>query len=384
MFRRSVILFFMLILVGVPVGVIAQDDAETQDLRFFLTFVPNVQFAPTYVTIANGHAADAGLTLIIEHGDENIGVDLIASNIIQFGVISGEQVIMARAGGRPVVYVYEWFQQYPVGVVIPDTVNVETVEDLRGLKVGIPGRFGASYSGFVALLAAHDMTEADVRLEPIGYAAPDMICMGGVDASVVYVNNEPMQVQQRANAGDCGDITSVTVIHVSDHADMVSNGLVTNEETLASNPDLVRAVVQAYDRGLRDVINNPAEAYLISLEFVENLPVNDAFRAALEAAAAAQAAFLEDSPTREDVAASRADLLDALAQQFDDATLIQFRVLMATIDLWDGEILGHTDSESWELTLDILEMMDMLPGDVTLESAYTNVFVPDEPDDDGA
>jgi NitT/TauT family transport system substrate-binding protein len=378
MYKRLLVLTILLLsmtLIGATSQIAAQED-ELDDARFFLTFIPNVQFAPVYVMIANGHAADAGINFIIEHGDENVGVDLVASNAIPFGIVSGEQVIMARAGQRPVVYVYEWFQQFPVGIVVPDTTAAETVSDLRGIKVGIPGRFGASYSGLTALLAANDMTEDDIQLEAIGFAAPDVVCVGGVDASVIYVNNEPLQLAQRAANGDCGDITSVSVIKVSDYADMVSNGLVTGEELIENNPELVRTVVVAFDRGVRDVINNPAQAYLISLDYVDNLPISGEFREALENASTAQIDFLATNPSREAVAESRIVLLNDLSAHFDNETLIQFLVLMSTIELWDAESLGYTESQSWELTLSILDTMGMLPGEVDLQGAYTNEFLP--------
>ena len=201
--RLVIVMWMASMLIGGQLSVSAQGNTP-EDLRFFLTFVPNIQFAPVYVADAKGYLEESGYAFAIEHGDEHVGVDLIATDTIQFGVISGEQVIMARASGRPVVYIYEWFQQYPVGIVIPDTVDVESVTDLAGLKVGIPGRFGASYSGLTALLAANNMRERDIQLEPIGFTAPDILCAGGVDASVVYVNNEPIQIQQRADEGNCG------------------------------------------------------------------------------------------------------------------------------------------------------------------------------------
>lgn len=353
----------------------AQDDP--QELDFSLTFIPNIQFAPLYVAIAQGYFAEEGLNLIVEYGDEPVLVDLVAAGQLEFAVISGEQVILARAGQRPVVFVYEWFQRYPVGIVVPDTTGAATITELEGRRIGIPGLFGASYTGLVALLSANDMDETDIQLEAIGFNAPDIVCAGGVDAAVVYVNNEPLQIQQRADAGQCGDITSVVVIPVASFADMVSNGLVTSEALIAENPELVAAVVRAFDRGLRDVINNPAEAYLLSLDFVENLPISRDLRALLEQAAEDQHEFLQTLPAREDVALTRLELLariHALALEPDEIT--QFEVLLETIRLWDVELLGATDPESWELTRDVLAQMGMLVGEPDLAGAFTNEFVP--------
>jgi NitT/TauT family transport system substrate-binding protein len=242
--------------------------------------------------------------------------------------------------------------------------------------VGIPGRFGASYNGLVALLAANDMAESDIVLEPIGFNAPDVFCVGGVEAAVVYINNEPLQIEQRIEQGECNDISAVTVFPVSDAADLVSNGLVANETVLAENPELAQAMVTAFDRGLRDAINNPAEAYLLSAKYVENLPMTDDLQTALETWATAQADFLGTDPDRETVVRSRADLLASLLEQFDSETLLQFQVLLNTIDLWDADQPGMSSLESWEITQETLTTMGFLTETIDLEAAFTNVFVP--------
>jgi NitT/TauT family transport system substrate-binding protein len=373
---KRVIAIVMVSLVSLATGF--QGSAqESEEIGFFLTFVPNVQFAPVYVAIENGYAAENGIQLNIEHGDEPVGVDLIAAERIPFGVISGEQVLLARAAGRPVVYVYEWFQAYPVGVVIPDTSDIETVADLAGKTVGIPGRFGASYSGLTALLGANGMTESDINLEPIGFAAADVVCANRLDAAVVYVNNEPLQIQQRADAGECGDISDVSLLYVSDSADLISNGLVTSEALIAENPALVARLVRVFDQGVREVIKNPARAYLISLDYVENLPADDGLVAALEAAAEQQDAFLQEQPDAEAIATSRDALLADLQESFAPETWIQFQVLLETIKLWEANQLGYSDIESWQLTQDVLLSMGMMQDEIDVTAAFTNEFLPE-------
>ncbi|MBL8165887.1 MAG: ABC transporter substrate-binding protein [Anaerolineae bacterium] len=370
MLRKVLSLFVLLALSSTAI----QAQAPV-DQTFFLTFVPNVQFAPVYVALEKGHFAANGLNITIEHGDENVGVDLIAAGERQFGLISGEEVIKARANGRPVVMVYEWFQRYPVGIVTAADNGIESVADLAGKKVGVPGRFGASYNGLIAILTANGMTENDIQLEEIGFNAPDVFCLGAIDASVVYINNEPLQIQQRAAVGECGDVQDVTIFPVASAVDMVSNGLVTNEETIANNPELVQALVTAFDAGLRDAINNPAETYLLSAKYVENLPMSDSLKTALEIAANGQESFLQGDPSREAIADSRQALLDALSAQFDAGDLIQLRVLMNTIDLWDAEQLGYSDRFSWEVTQEVLTQMAFITEPINLDAAFTNDFI---------
>jgi NitT/TauT family transport system substrate-binding protein len=376
---RQLLSLFAIVLLLLAVGTVSAQD-ETTDQTFFMTFIPNIQFAPVYVALENGYFADAGINLTTEYGDEPVGVDLIAAGQRQFGLASGEQILAARANGRPVVMVYEWFQQFPIGVAYPLDSGIQTVNDLTGRNVGIPGRFGASYTGLIALLAANGMTESDIELEEIGFNAPEVICVGGVEAAVVYTNNEPLQINNRAAAGDCGDISGVEVFSVADAANMVSNGIVTNEDTVANDPDLVRAMVGAFDNGLRDTINNPAQAYLLSVPYVENLPMTEEFEAALIAAAEEQAEFLEDNPDadREMIAARRAELLTSLRDQFDDETLLQFEVLLTTIELWEAEQLGYSDLADWETTQETLMTMGYITEPQDVSAAYTNEFLPVE------
>lgn len=362
----------------------AAQDAPLQPLPFFASFIPNVQFAPLYVAIEEGYFADAGYDLQVQHGDENIGVIQIAQGEPKFGLISGEQVLLARAAEIPVVYVYAWFMQYPVAVVARDGIEMDSPDDLAGLRVGIPGPFGANYTALTALLASAGLTEADLQLESIGYVAPDILCAGGVDAAVVYSNNEPLEIQRRIDAGECGDVTGITVLEVADIANLASNGIVTNEDVVENEADLVWAVTTAFDQGVFDTATNPARAYLHSLNHVENLPQSQALVGALEGYAAEFDTLLTTLPGPDEIAAKRIEVRDALREAFEPAELAQFEVLLATIDLWEHPLTGIIYDDVWLATRDTMAMMGSVPADFDITGAYTNGYVPMGIDYEGA
>lgn len=359
-------------------GIRAQAQDEGRPMTFFLTFVPNIQFSPLYVAIEEGFFAEEGIALTIEHGDEPDGVNLIAAGARQFGMIGGEQVIIARANQRPVVSIYKWFQRNPIAIVTPEDSGIETPADLAGRRIGLPGRFGANYSGLVALLTSAGLTETDVQLEAIGFNAPEAICLGRVEASAVYINNEPLQIATRAALGDCGRVTGVRVIAAADYANLVSNGIVTNEQTLRDEPELALAVNRAFDRGLRLTIDNPALAYLHSAEHVATLPMTPDLRESLQTFAADRARDLANGMTsRRDAAAHRTILHEVLSERFaDPALLIQMQVLTTTIELWDAERLGVSDPDLWALTQEVLMKMGFLDAPIDLDAAFTNDFLP--------
>jgi len=372
---RKFTLFMLAIMITLIIPVQAQEDLEEQ--TFLLTFIPNIQFAPMYITIADGYFAEAGFDVSLEYLNEPDVIDLIAADQRDFGVVSGEQVIIAASRARPITYVYEWFQQYPIGVVVPNDSDIATPEDLTGLPVGVPGRFGATYSGLTTLLSFAEMSESDIELNEIGFAAPEVFCLGAVQAAAVYINNEPLQIRNRAQQGDCNNVQDVTVIPVGEYVDLVSNGIITSQKLVEEQPEKVQAFVSAYDAGLNAVINNPAQAYLTSLDFVESLPISDEMITVLTELATAQEEFLATDPSREDIATSRADMLVTLQETFSPDDLLQFEILLASVDLWDAERTGYSDLASWENMLATLVDLDILGDEVELEAIFTNDFVAD-------
>ncbi|CAG1012105.1 partial Riboflavin-binding protein RibY, partial [Anaerolineae bacterium] len=298
---------------------------ELVKVTLFLGYIPNIQFAPVYMAFDQGFFKANGIDLTIEHGfDETDGLTRIASGKLDFGMISGEQVLLARSQGAAVKDIYRWYQKFPVGIVSLAKNNISKPEDLKGKKIGVPGLYGASYVGLQALLNAASLTEADLgSLEAIGFEPVPLICEGKIDASVVYISNEPAQIEKT-----CG---AVNVIAISEYANIVSNGLVTSEKMLSDNPDLARRMVAAFDQGLAAVIADPELAYTVSRKYVETLSEDDS---------------------------------------------VQREVLAKSIEMWKAETLGISDPEVWKRTAETLVKMGLLPALPEVESAYSGEYLP--------
>jgi NitT/TauT family transport system substrate-binding protein len=322
----------ILALLVIGAFILSDDDDATDDeqgagltkITLFLTFVPNVQFAPIYAAIENGYFAEEGLVVEIVHGDEPDGVDRLAVNDLQFGIISGEQVLIARGAEKPLVYVLEWYHRFPVGIVVPAESEIEAPADLAGKTISIPGPFGASYMGFLALLNAVDLTENDLTVQTIGFTAPAVMCERQVDGAVVYIANEPLQISS------CYE---VRVLEISDYVNLISNGLVTNEKTIREKPELVEKMVRALRRGIEFSIADPNAAFDLSLPYLGELG--------------------ED--------------------QYDT----QREILRRSTELWQAENIGETTLQGWETTQTALLNAGLMSAPLTdLNAAYSNAFLP--------
>jgi len=324
MFRKLVLIMFGLTLVLSGCDSSKSTNEALTHIRLPMGYIPNIQYAPFYVAVEKGYFKEAGIELEFDYKFETDGVALVGAGELPFAIVSGEQVLLARAQGLPVTYVAAWYQQYPVSVVAKSELGIVVPQDLKGKKIGLPGLFGANYIGLRALLNAGKLSESDVTLDAVGFNQVDLMAVGQQGIVVGYTANEPIQLRARGIA--------VTEIRVSDYAQLAANGILASEKVIGENPELVRAFIGAFLKGLQDTIANSDEAFTISAEYIEG--------------------FSE---------------LDATVQK---------QVLTTSIEQWKTDRLGYSDPQAWENMQDVLLDMDLLTEKQDLSKAFTNQFIP--------
>lgn len=288
-----------------------------------LGYIPNIQFSPFYVAQSKGYYKAADLNVTFHHGFVN---DLIGSMVLghdNFVFATGDEELVARSKNLSVVDVATIYQRYPVSLIVPANSTIHTLADIKGHTIGEPGPFGATHVGLLALLYQAHLSLSDIHVQTIGFTQVAALLAHRVDAVVGYSNNEPLQLRKQG--------LQVRTFDVSDYQPLVSNGIITTESTLQSQPDVVRGFVQATIRGLKDVIANPAEAVQISQNYVQGMDTTNAMS-----------------------------------------------VLQATIPIWQGDgqkPLGYNDNATWQSMVQFLVSQNIIPPVQDVSQAYTNANV---------
>lgn len=292
-----------------------------KDVSIGLGYIPDIQFAPFYVAQSKGYYKAAGLNVTFNHG---VVPDLIGSMVAgksNFVFAGGDEMLVARDKNVKVISVSTIFQKYPVSLIVPADSPIKTLTGMKGHTIGVPGPFGSTYTGLLALLHTANLTLSDVKVQSIGFTQVAALIGHKVDAVMGYSNNEPLQLNKRG--------FPVRTFDVSNYQPLVSNGIVTTEETYHNQPQMVRSFVQATLKGLKDVIANPSGAVEISKSYIQGM-----------------------------------DPAQALS------------VLQATIPLWQGNgPPGYNDGATWEATAQFLATERMISPVKDVTQAYTNQTV---------
>ena len=303
------------------------EDAPTP-LKVGLGFIPSVQFAQFYLADQAGYYEEAGLDVSFENKIDPELITLLGQGAIDIGMADGTSLIPAVSQGIPVVYGATIYGGFPNVVFAPVEAGIQSVADLEGRSIGIPGRFGSSWIMLQALLGSAGLSPDDVEI--VSY--PDFgqgvaVAQGQVDAATGFVNNEPVQLQREG--------IEVEVLRVDDVAPLPGPGLTVGRETLAEKGDALRAFTAATIRAMEDIAADPQLGLEATFERVPELA--------------------SDPET-------------------------QLAVLEATIEAWQSDHavengLGSVDRDAWQSGLDI---MVGLPDSVVATPLTLDDLVTDE------
>jgi NitT/TauT family transport system substrate-binding protein len=290
-----------------------------------LGYIPSVQFAQFYLAQQDGYYRDAGLNVTFQNKIDPDLVTLVGQGSIDVGVADGTSVIPAGSQGIPIRYIATIYATDPNIVVAKAGAGINAAADLKGRKLGIPGKYGSSWIMLQALLKGAGLTPDDLQivLYP-DFGQATALQQGAVDAATGFANNEPIQL---GNAG-----VSTVVLRPDPAAEMPGPGLIASTATIAAKGAALKAFVAASLKAMNEIETDPNKGVDASIAAVPTLG--------------------QDRPT-------------------------QLKILEATAAMWESDFTkangtGAIDTAGWTRAIAFLTSLGLAPNPVTAEGLTTS------------
>ena len=294
-----------------------------------LGYIPSVQFAQFYVAQQKGYYADAGLEIEFQSKIDADLIPLVGQGAIDVGIGDGTSVIPAVSNGIPIQYVATIYGKFPNVVFAKAASGISVAADLKGKKIGTPGRYGSGWIMLQALLASAGLKTDDVEI----VVYPDFtqraaVEQGAVDAATGFANNEPVQMEFNG--------TKAVVLRIDDVTPLQGPGLIAGKATLETKHDAIAAFVAATLQAMEEIKAEP--------------------QVGLDAAIVA---------------------VPELAKARD----LQAAVLAATIETWSGPVqvarrLGAIDQDGWTASIKYLGTLGLVKNPVTVDEIVRTDLLP--------
>jgi NitT/TauT family transport system substrate-binding protein len=298
----------------------AAASGATTNLTVGLGYIPSVQFAAFYRADQAGYYAAEGLKVTFQNEIDANLVPKVGQGQVDVGLSDGTSVIPAVSQGIPIRYFATIYGQFPSIVFAKASSGIASAADLKGKKIGIPGKYGSSWIMLQALLGSAKLTTNDVTIvEYPDFGQGAAVAAGAVDAATGFSNNEPVQLEL---AG-----TKTTVLTVDQITPLPGPGLIASAATIQAKRDALAGFVRATLKAMNEIAAKPSVG--------------------VDAAIAAVPDLATARPAQEAILA---------------ATIAAWRTPGAAAD---APLSGAIDPTAWQRSVDYMTTLGLVPKPVT-------------------
>ncbi|WP_108660008.1 ABC transporter substrate-binding protein [Acuticoccus kandeliae] len=305
----------------------AQDRTE---LTFQLNWIAGGANAGFAAAKAEGFYDEAGLDVDVVQGNGSANTaQLVASGQASLAYADAVAVSQLIAKGAPMKIVSTIYQSNPNEVLTKSDSGIESLDGLKGKKVGVPA--GSSQTTMLPLfLDANGLTEADFEMinMPPSSMVPALLT-GQVDAILGSMDSYRIQLEAQGAELNGWEFASNGV-------PTVSTSIFASQSFIDEHPDVLKKFIAASLKGWSFALDNPEKAVA---DVKEVFPDTDPKLVASE--------------------------LAAITTLFCSG---------------DAEYLGKAEPAHWERTQELLSKVGLLPEGVDPTKYYSNDYLPDPSD----
>jgi len=206
-----------------------------------------------------GYFKDQGIDITMDQGNgSGAGVPLVANGTydVAFGDVNALIELAAKKPEDAPIAVYVMFNRPPFTIAVKSDGPIKTPKDLEGKTLG-----GAANDGALKLFPAFcKLSKIDCSKIKITNMQPNlreqMLMQGQVDGVFGYVNT----IRFSAKLIGVGD-DKIRYINYGDYGmDLYSNAIIVSKKLIKENPQAVKGLLIAINKGLIDTLKDPDAA----------------------------------------------------------------------------------------------------------------------------
>ena len=218
---------------------------KSSKIRLALNWKPEPEFGGFYSAPFQQRGLDVD---ILPGGTGTPTAQMIGAGSTEFGIVEGDEIVLARSQGNPVVGLFAVFETSPLGLMVHAERKVSSVADLvksgtLAVEKGLP---------YVRLLQKRYSFD-HVRVVPSPGGDLAAFQADPNFAQQVFVTSEPLAAKRKG--------IDVKVFSIAETGyNPYTNILATSDELLRKDPAMVKAMVEAVRQGWQTYLANPAPA----------------------------------------------------------------------------------------------------------------------------
>lgn len=226
----------------------AGDPPKAKKVRVQLNWVPEPEFGGIFAAQQDGTFAAEGLEVEIIKGASGTPVpQMVAGGQVEFGVVSGDQVLSLRERGGELVALFAIFHTSPMGVMVRASSPYRTLEELWKSDATVAMEAGLPFLRFLN----EKYPGSKVKIVPTGTGLAAFE-RGTVAGQQCFISAEPVQMEMQK--------VPVRVFSLAASGyDPYTVTIATNAKFLASDRAACAAFVRALRTGWTNYLRDPAK-----------------------------------------------------------------------------------------------------------------------------
>ena len=231
------------------------NEQEVIDISLALDWYPNSNHAGIYYGIDNGYFEENNINVdVYTPSDPASILQTVASGRDEFGISYQPDLLLARSEGIPVVAVHSIVKTPLNSIMTLGDSGIDNPSKLKNKTIGYPG-IPLNIGILSSILEEQSLTIDDVELVDVGFDLVPALLSERVDAVIgAFWSHESILIELE---GREVNILKFEEWGIPKYHELV---LVTSEEYLKNNEEIVEKFVDAFSRGYEKSIENNDES----------------------------------------------------------------------------------------------------------------------------